>query len=231
MLGPRQTEELRAVLQNLIRVGTVTELDGQRALARVVFPDRDNMPSYWLSVMVRNTLKNADYWMPDIDEQVLCLFLPVGMENGFIVGSYYTTRTAPPADTGNKRVIKFEDGTVIEYDRESHTLKADVQGDAEITTTGKLDATVGATLTATVAGDTTVTTPQLILNGNLVVNGTASVTGAATVGGLAVTGAAGGAAVTGDIVATGDVKAGAISLTTHTHGGVSTGSGSTGGPQ
>lgn len=40
-----------------------------------------------------------------------------------------------------------------------------------------------------------------------------------------------GHVIAGDITATGDVKAGTISLKTHTHGGVETGSGSTSGPK
>ena len=37
--------------------------------------------------------------------------------------------------------------------------------------------------------------------------------------------------VSGDVAAQGDVKAGSISLKTHTHGGVQTGSGTAGAPQ
>ena len=62
------------VVSNLFRVGTVDVINESACTARVVFEDRDNMQSYDLRVIVKNTLKNKDYWMPDIGEQVLCLF-------------------------------------------------------------------------------------------------------------------------------------------------------------
>lgn len=120
------TKAITAKLNNLFRLGTVTSLQEDKALARVVFEDRDNMESANLPVLVRNSLKNKDYWMPDIGEQVLCLFLPIGMEAGFIVGSYYVNDNTPPVTAGSKRAVEFEDGTTVEYDREAHRLTVDV---------------------------------------------------------------------------------------------------------
>lgn len=120
------TQDLDSILSNLIRVGTVDVINDDGCTARVVFEDRDDMQSYDLRIIQRNTKKNKDYWMPDIDEEVLCLFLPIGIEQGFILGSYYTDDNARPASTGDKRVTVFEDGTRIEYDRSSSTLIADL---------------------------------------------------------------------------------------------------------
>lgn len=67
-------------------------------------------------------------------------------------------------------------------------------------------------------------TGNMEINGNLVVNGSISAQN--------FTGIDGGPMVSNvDIETTADVKAGAISLKTHTHGGVETGSGNTGAPQ
>lgn len=66
---------------------------------------------------------------------------------------------------------------------------------------------------------TTVTTPTFTVNGNSVLNGSVSQTGG------------GSASFSGNVDVVGDVVADSISLTTHTHGGVQTGGGSTGGPQ
>lgn len=128
MLGNQQAADMESVVSNLFRVGTVDVINESACTARVVFEDRDNMQSYDLRVIVKNTIKNKDYWMPDIGEQVLCLFLPTGLESGFIIGSYYTDDTARPASTGDKRVTVFDDGTKIEYDRSSGTLIADLGG-------------------------------------------------------------------------------------------------------
>ncbi|AHN84835.1 putative baseplate protein [Vibrio phage phi 2] len=231
MFGQGEYKELNSIISNMIRVGKVTSLlpDGERA--RVVFSDRDNTESYDLQVMVKNTKQNKDYWMPDVDEDVLCLFLPIGIEQGFILGSFYTRANAPEANTENVRRVKFSDGTVIEYDRESHRLLVDVKGDIELLATGNLTAniegsvsiTVGGELTADVAGNSTITTPLLTVNGDMLVDGSVQVTGSTETVGLISTGGlqssgGSGASIEGNMsVTNGDVTADSISLKQHDH--------------
>lgn len=118
--------ELYALLSDLIRVGVVSSVNDAAPTARVTFADRDDIVSYDLPVLVKNTKDNKDYWVPEVDEQVLCLFLPSGVEQGFILGSFYSDGVTPPASTGAKRRTVFGDGTSVEYDRDSHTLTVDV---------------------------------------------------------------------------------------------------------
>jgi len=110
------------ILKNLIRVGKVTAIDTTKHQARVLFDDKHSTVSYWLDIIVRNTFKNKDYELPDIDEQVICLFLPSGNAQGFILGATYSTKDVPPIDDKDKRHVKFEDETEIEYDRKDHIL-------------------------------------------------------------------------------------------------------------
>lgn len=85
--------------------------------------------------------------------------------------------------------------------------------DITITTPGKLSATA--------QGGTIVTSPTITLNGNVTINGSLSQ-------GM---GAAGGTAtLRGPVTVTNDVTAGGKSVMTHTHSGVQTGGGNTGGP-
>lgn len=128
-----------AILKNLIRVGRVSSLG--KATARVVFPDRQNMVSYDLQVIVRKSQNDKDYWMPDIGEQVVCLFLPSGNAQGFILGSFYSDVDQPPVDNPNKRHVTFADGTVIEYDRSTHTLTVNAQGPVNIVAAGNVNVT------------------------------------------------------------------------------------------
>lgn len=82
-----------------------------------------------------------------------------------------------------------------------------------VKTTGKL--------TASADGGTEITSPTIVLNGNVTINGNLS-QGMGTSGGSAT--------MRGPVTVTNDVTAGGKSLMTHTHGGVQTGSGNTGGP-
>lgn len=117
---------LESIVSNLLRTGIVSSIDESNETARVTFRERDDLVSYDLPVLVKNTLKNKDYWMPDIGEQVLCCFLPIGIESGFVIGGFYTNSISKPAGTVNKRVTKYDDGTEIIYDRSAHLLEVKV---------------------------------------------------------------------------------------------------------
>lgn len=158
------------MLESLIRVGRVSSINPAAATARVAYEDRSKMVSAELPVLVRGSRNNKDYWMPDPGEQVLCLFLPNGRGQGYIVGSFYSAADSPPVTTEQKRSMIFADGTKVEYDTLTSTLTIDARGPVNII-------------------------------------------------------AAGGVTVTGDVIADG------ISLKHHTHGGVQTGSGSSGPPK
>ena len=76
-------------------------------------------------------------------------------------------------------------------------------------------------LTANADGGTEITSPTIALNGNVTINGNLSQ-------GMGASG--GSATMHGPVTVINDVTAGGKSLMTHTHGGVQTGSGNSGGP-
>ena len=147
------------IFKNLIRVGIVSSTDPVKVTAKVAFTDKSAMVSYDLPILVRGSLKNKDYWMPDPDEQVVCLFLPSGNAQGFILGSLYSEKDKPPVTDGNKRHIKFSDGTIIEYDGATHTLTIDAKGSINVVTTGAVEIAAGSNIlidgNITVSGDVT----------------------------------------------------------------------------
>jgi len=124
------------MLSQLVRVGVVSSIDESAVTARVTFDDQDDLTSYNLSVVVKNTDKNADYWMPDIDEQVVCLFLPLGVQQGWILGSFYDETHKPPSNTADRRVVRFGNGTTVANDRANNLFSLDAQGDVVVTATG-----------------------------------------------------------------------------------------------
>lgn len=143
---------------SFMRLGEVTSIDFAKAKVRVTFDDEDGMTSYWLPVMQRNTIANQDYWLPDIGEDVVCVFFSEGVEDGFVLGSIYAGDVKPPENNGDKRTVVFKDGTRVSYDRAQHrldiaidetTLQADrskvnVQAPDEISATSKKIAVFGS---------------------------------------------------------------------------------------
>ncbi len=142
--------------QDLIRIGEVTSVDTARHTVRVTFDDDDGVTSADLPVIVPNTLKNADYRLPDIGEDALCIFLSTGKEQGFVLGSFYSGEVKPPADSQDVRRVRFDDGTVLEYDRSAHKLTADVKGDVAVTATGKVEITANGDITLSSGGSVTI---------------------------------------------------------------------------
>lgn len=202
----KRVAELERLLANIVRVGVVSSVGDAAGSARVVFDDRDDMVSFDLPVMQRQSLQNKDYAMQDVGEQVVCLFLPSGVEQGFVLGSLYSSKEARPADSRDVRRVQFSDGTAIEYNRATHVLTAAVQGNVVVTATGNINASAD--------GEVVVTAPNITLNGAVMINGPL------TQG----TGSAGGAAtMQGPVSVTNDVTAGGISLQGHTHPGDSGG--------
>ncbi len=128
------------VLKNLIRIGRVSAVNPEKATARVVF-EAQGVVSYDLPVLQRQTLKNKDYCLPDVGEYVLCIFLPTGNAEGFVVGAFYHDGNDLPAKDSDKQVISFSDGTTIEYDRSTHTLSINAVGPVNIVASGNVNIT------------------------------------------------------------------------------------------
>ena len=107
-----------------LRYGHVTEVG--KGQARVEFPDLDGAPSWWLSILYPTTHGDKDYWLPAKGTLVACLLDKHG-EDGAILGAIYAGENAPPMSEG-ERVIEFEDGTKLSYDKSSKALTIDCQG-------------------------------------------------------------------------------------------------------
>lgn len=127
-------ERLEDQMRHIVRCGTVTATDPETAKVRVQFADADRMVSYDLPVRFEKTQDDKDYDMPDIGEQVVCLFLPFGVEQGFVLGAVYSQADEVPVISQNKKHRLFADGTWFEYDREKHFLSGKNVGSKDITT-------------------------------------------------------------------------------------------------
>lgn len=126
----RRVAALEASQTASLRFGRVTGVKGGKC--RVQFQDGQGMNSFELSTIQKRTLKDKDICMPDVGEPVACLFSGQGCEQGVCLGAYYNEREADPEQPAHMDYKKYEDGTEIWYDRESHRLVAKVQGDCEV---------------------------------------------------------------------------------------------------
>lgn len=106
----------------MYRLGIVKVQDAANGRVRVVFPDRDQMGSWWLPVIFTKTQNDKMYWMPDVGEQVICLMDEYD-EDGAVVGAIYSSADPPPVTSADKLHWTSKDGAVFEYDRAAHALR------------------------------------------------------------------------------------------------------------
>lgn len=121
------------------RFGYVSDYDAKTHMARVRFPDKDNMVSGWLPVIVPNTKKNKDEYHLDVNEHVFCMMMGNGMEAGAVLGAVYDDTNKPPVGDADVRVTTFEDGTRISYDRKNSLLTVNAVGNIRIIAGGDID--------------------------------------------------------------------------------------------
>ena len=186
---------------NLIRFGTVAELDLDAARCRV---SSGQITSDWIPWLVPRVGNTIEWSAPSAGEQGLVI-CPDGDTAGavFLRGIYSDAIPAP--DSGEHvHLVRFPDGTTIRYDDEAHALGVNIADGGTVTVTASGGVTVNADDGVTVNAKLTT------INGDMQVNGDIDLTGTAT--------------------AQGDVIAGAISLRLHTHPGVESGSSVTGPP-
>lgn len=126
------------ISENIIRYGRVSSVNTADHTVRVVFEDEDDLVSWNLPVLVANASKNQDFCLPDVGEYVVCAFLPNGIAAGFCLGSVYNQQIRPPQNSQDVRSVTFEDGTVVAYNRSSHTLAIDVKGSVTVTAAGNV---------------------------------------------------------------------------------------------
>ncbi|MCL2791070.1 MAG: phage baseplate assembly protein V [Desulfobulbus sp.] len=132
---------LKALEQNrgaVLRWGTVTEVDEKAGSARVKINDADSIVTMPLRVLQRRTLKDQEQSLPDIGEQVACLFSGQGFEQGLVLGAAYSDKDPSPGWPPHVWYRKFEDGTEMEYDRKEHKLTLNVNGDMIIRASGTI---------------------------------------------------------------------------------------------
>jgi phage baseplate assembly protein gpV len=113
------------------RVGIVQSQDAAHAKVRVVFPDYDEVVSWWLPVIFAKTQNDKAYWIPDVGEQVVCL-MDLRDEAGAVLGAIYSEADLPPVNSADKFHLGFKDGASVDYDRSAHVLDLKFQDSAEI---------------------------------------------------------------------------------------------------
>jgi len=211
MNGASVTELIRR-LEQLVRYGTIAELDLGQARCRVSSGELLSNWVPWITLRAGTTLT----WNPPTVGEQCLLLAPGGRpEAAVALLGIYSDANAAPSSSAALHAVHYPDGTLVTYDHQAHELTATLASGGR--------ATINADHCAVNAQDVTVHAEQIAVNaptttwtGNIAMTGNIQLTG-----GLAATGSM---AAAGNVSAGGDVTAGDISLQRHVHGKVRSGS-------
>jgi phage baseplate assembly protein V len=141
----------------MFRVGIVSTQDVTGGRVRVTFPDRNQMQSWWLAIVVPKSQNDKAYWMPDIGEQVICL-MDQHDEDGAVLGAIYSSVDQPPSGmTADKLHWTMKDGSTFEYDRAAHALAIGLSSGGTLNITAN-----GATIAIDTSGNVSINAAGLI---------------------------------------------------------------------
>lgn len=90
---------------DILRVGKISAVNYDDGKCRVVYSDRDDCTTVELPLVVFNN----EYYVPEVDDQVLVLHQPNGAASAFILGDYWSKTHNTPDDTGKGVRVKYFD--------------------------------------------------------------------------------------------------------------------------
>ena len=127
-------KEANRAVRNMVRHGTVSSTNQEMMMARVVFEEKDGNVSAELHVLTRGSGGNRDYWMPDVGDEVVCLYQADDEESatGWILGTYFTEKHKPNASSQDIRRIDFGDGSFFEFNRAAGSLTIKCTGPIKV---------------------------------------------------------------------------------------------------
>jgi phage baseplate assembly protein V len=112
---------LARLLENLIRFGTIAEVQMQPPRVRV---KTGQLTTAWLPWIAARAGQDRDWDPPSAGEQVL-LFSPSGqLANGVVLAGIFSDSHPANGDRADLHRRTYRDGAVIEYDCVAHHLRA-----------------------------------------------------------------------------------------------------------
>ena len=107
-------------IRDIVRTGIVCDRNGAKGTVRVTFPDKEDLVSGELPVIMMGSHGTKEYHLPEEGTQVLCCFMPNpsgrGMNDGFVIGGFYSVEDPPEQTDPKVRCIKLPDGCYIKFD-------------------------------------------------------------------------------------------------------------------
>ncbi len=163
--------ELARLIENLIRFGTVAEVQVKPPRVRVKSGDITTAWRPWLNLRAG---ADREWDPPTVGEQVV-LFSPSGnLAQGVALTGLFSDQIPANGDREGLHRRTYRDGAVIEYDSIAKHLRATLPGTAEVIAEGDIDVTSNANISAVALGDINLNSGgniQITAAGNVAITG------------------------------------------------------------
>ena len=118
-----RVNDLGRRLANIIRIGTIFEIDFEEAKARVKIGDLETDFLPWVN---SNSGANNSWNPPEMDEQVIILSPSGELNQGVILPSLYKNNASD--ELPNIQSVTYKDGSKVSFDQDTGSLTLDLQG-------------------------------------------------------------------------------------------------------
>lgn len=192
------TNDIPRLLRNLIRIGTVAEVDLDSGTCRV---NTGGNVTDWLHWLTSRAGRSRSWWAPSAGEQVLLFCLGGELDTAFVMPGVFSDEFPAPSASADAMHVTFPDGAVIEYEPKTGALLATGIKSATVSASEKV-AVTAQLITCMATTRITLDTPEVVCTNKL------------TTGTI-------------EIKQGGSITSNGIAVHTHKHGGVQTGGGQT----
>ena len=153
--------ELARLIENLIRLGTVAEVQVEPPRVRV---KTGNVTTAWRPWFALRAGADREWDPPTVGEQVI-LFSPSGnLAQGVALTGLFSDANPANGDREGLHRRTYRDGAVIEYDSIAKHLRATLPGTAEVVAAGDINISSGGNIQITATGDIAITGANVRIN-------------------------------------------------------------------
>ena len=153
--------ELARLIENLIRLGTVAEVQVEPPRVKV---KTGNVTTAWRPWFALRAGEDREWDPPTIGEQVVLLSPSGNLAQGVVLTGLFSDLIPANGEREGLHRRTYRDGAVIEYDSIAKHLRATLPGTAELTAVGDISLTSGGKIQITATGDVVITGANVRLN-------------------------------------------------------------------
>lgn len=155
--------DIPRLLRNLIRIGTVAEVDLDAGTCRV---NTGGNVTDWLHWLTARAGRSRSWWAPSAGEQVLLFCLGGELDTAFVMPAVFSDEFPAPSASADAVHVTFPDGAVIEYKPKTGALLATGIKSATVNAAVKV-AVTAPLINCTAKTRITLDTPEVVCTNKL----------------------------------------------------------------